>query len=125
MSPSTSALLGTDPVVFFESQRLYDMPELFHEGGVPEDAYEIPFGEPDVIIGGHTDSTGSENLNEHLSQQRADAVRQYFVANETLPYEKIIAVGYGSMRPIASNATQSGRAMNRRIDVLITPTPAP
>ncbi len=34
------------------------------------------FGEPDVIIGGHTDSTGSENLNEHLSQQRADAVRQ-------------------------------------------------
>ncbi len=79
------------------------------------------FGEPDVIIGGHTDSTGSESLNEHLSQQRADAVRQYFVANETLPYEKIIAVGYGSMRPIASNATQSGRAMNRRIDIIITP----
>jgi outer membrane protein OmpA-like peptidoglycan-associated protein len=79
------------------------------------------FGEPDVIIGGHTDSTGSEDLNEHLSQQRADAVRQYFVANQTLPYEKIIAVGYGSMRPIASNATQSGRAMNRRIDIIITP----
>ncbi|MGD8290272.1 MAG: OmpA family protein [Desulfobacterales bacterium] len=79
------------------------------------------FGEPDVIIGGHTDSTGSEEINEHLSQQRADAVRQYFVANETLPYEKIIAVGYGSMRPIASNATESGRAMNRRIDVIITP----
>jgi len=79
------------------------------------------FGEPDVIIGGHTDSTGSENLNEHLSQMRADAVRQYFVANGTLPYEKIIAVGYGSMRPLASNATESGRAMNRRIDVIITP----
>ena len=79
------------------------------------------FGEPDVIIGGHTDSTGSEEINEHLSQQRADAVRQYFVANETLPYEKIIAVGYGSMRPIASNATGIGRAMNRRIDVIITP----
>lgn len=43
-----SALLGTDPVVFFESQRLYDMPELFHEGGVPAGAYEIPFGEPDI-----------------------------------------------------------------------------
>jgi len=82
------------------------------------------FGEPDVIIGGHTDSTGSENLNEHLSQQRADAVRQYFVANQTLPYENIIAVGYGSMRPIASNATQSGRAMNRRIDIIITPKAA-
>jgi outer membrane protein OmpA-like peptidoglycan-associated protein len=79
------------------------------------------FGEPDVIIGGHTDSTGSEDLNEHLSQQRADAVRQYFVANGTLPYEKIIAVGYGSLRPLASNATESGRAMNRRIDIVITP----
>ena len=79
------------------------------------------FGEPDVIIGGHTDSTGSEELNEHLSQKRADAVRQYFVANGTLPYEKIIAVGYGSMRPLASNATESGRAVNRRIDVIITP----
>jgi len=79
------------------------------------------FGEPEVIIGGHTDSTGAEGLNEHLSQKRADAVRQYFVANGTLPYEKIIAVGYGSMRPLASNATESGRAINRRIDVIITP----
>lgn len=43
-----SALLGTDPVVFFESQRLYDMPEMFQPGGVPEGRYEIPFGEPDV-----------------------------------------------------------------------------
>jgi 2-oxoisovalerate dehydrogenase E1 component len=43
-----SALLGTDPVVFFESQRIYDQPELFHPGGVPTEAYEIPIGEPDV-----------------------------------------------------------------------------
>ena len=82
------------------------------------------FGEPDVIIGGHTDSTGSEQLNEHLSQQRAEAVREYMVANEILPFEKIIAVGYGSQRPIASNATESGRALNRRIDITITPEPA-
>jgi 2-oxoisovalerate dehydrogenase E1 component len=43
-----SALRGTDPVVFFESQRIYDTPELFHPGGVPAEAYEIPFGEPDI-----------------------------------------------------------------------------
>ncbi len=79
------------------------------------------FGEPDVIIGGHTDSSGPEPLNEHLSQQRAEAVRQYLVANGVLPFDKIIAVGYGSMRPLASNATESGRAMNRRIDVTISP----
>lgn len=44
----TSALLGTDPVIFFESQRIYDQPELFHPGGVPVESYEIPIGEPDV-----------------------------------------------------------------------------
>jgi 2-oxoisovalerate dehydrogenase E1 component len=43
-----SALTGTDPVIFFESQRLYDQTELFHEGGVPEGRYEIEMGEPDV-----------------------------------------------------------------------------
>jgi 2-oxoisovalerate dehydrogenase E1 component len=43
-----SALTGTDPVVFFESQRLYDMPELFHKTGVPAEKYLIPIGEPDL-----------------------------------------------------------------------------
>jgi len=43
-----SALVGTDPVIFFESQRIYDQPELFREGGVPEGYYEVPIGEPDV-----------------------------------------------------------------------------
>jgi 2-oxoisovalerate dehydrogenase E1 component len=43
-----SALMGTDPVVFFESQRIYDVPEEFAAGGVPEGAYEIAIGEPDV-----------------------------------------------------------------------------
>ncbi len=43
-----SALQGTDPVIFFESQRIYDIGELFHEEGVPEGYYEIPIGEPDV-----------------------------------------------------------------------------
>jgi len=43
-----SALVGTDPVVFFESQRIYDQPELFHPGGVPTGHYEIPIGVPDV-----------------------------------------------------------------------------
>jgi 2-oxoisovalerate dehydrogenase E1 component len=38
-------------VIFFESQRIYDMPELFHPGGVPEGAYEIPIGEPDIKKG--------------------------------------------------------------------------
>jgi len=81
------------------------------------------FGEPDVVIEGHTDSTGSDEVNEHLSQQRAESVRDYLVANKTLPEEKIVAIGYGSKRPLASNETAEGRAINRRIDVVISPMP--
>jgi len=79
------------------------------------------FGEPNVIIEGHTDSTGADELNEHLSQQRAEAVRAYFVANGTLTDKRLVAVGYGSKRPLASNATVEGRAINRRIDLIIVP----
>lgn len=43
-----AALQGTDPVIFFESQRIYDIGEWFHTGGVPEEYYEIPIGEPDI-----------------------------------------------------------------------------
>ncbi len=43
-----AALNGTDPVIFFESQRIYDVGEQFHQGGVPAESYEIPIGEPDV-----------------------------------------------------------------------------
>ena len=81
------------------------------------------FGEPAVVIEGHTDSTGSDEVNDHLSQQRAESVRDYLVANKTLPETKILAVGYGSKRPLASNKTEEGRAINRRIDVVISPEP--
>jgi outer membrane protein OmpA-like peptidoglycan-associated protein len=81
------------------------------------------FGEPDIVIEGHTDTTGFEVRNEHLSQKRAEAVRSYLVANGTLSMEKITAIGYGSKRPLASNRTAEGRAINRRIDVIITPRP--
>jgi OOP family OmpA-OmpF porin len=79
------------------------------------------FGEPEVVIEGHTDSTGSEALNQDLSERRAQAVRQYFVANGVLTYDEISAIGYGSEQPLASNETPEGRAINRRIDVIIMP----
>ncbi len=83
------------------------------------------FDEPEVVIEGHTDSTGTEAINAHLSQKRAEAVREYFVANSTLPPEEIAAIGYGSDRPLATNETPEGRAINRRIDVVIKPRSQP
>lgn len=74
-----------------------------------------------VTIEGHTDSTGSEELNRHLSQQRAEAVQDYLLANRVITSEKVSAIGYGPSRPLAPNTTADGRAQNRRIDVIITP----
>ncbi len=83
------------------------------------------FNAPRVIVEGHTDSTGSNEVNMLLSQQRAEAVREYMIANQTLAPDGISAVGYGSERPLASNATSAGRAINRRIDILIIPQVKP
>ncbi len=83
------------------------------------------FGQPFVTIEGHTDtteSTGQALTSQELSLRRADVVKTYLVANDTLPAGRIRATGYGSERPLAPNTTAEGRAINRRIDLLITPT---
>ncbi len=80
------------------------------------------FGNPRVVIEGHTDATGSAELNDHLSDLRANAVRDYLVANQTVNPEQIAAVGRGFSEPLASNRTSEGRAQNRRIDVTIDAT---
>jgi outer membrane protein OmpA-like peptidoglycan-associated protein len=80
------------------------------------------FDGPSVVIEGHTDSTGADEANQILSRERAKAVRDYLVANKTIPVDKIHFKGYGPTRPLASNATPEGRAINRRIDVLINPS---
>ena len=75
-----------------------------------------------ITVEGHTDSVGSNELNQRLSEERAEAVRQYMIANSKITRDKIYSVGYGETRPVASNKNESGRAMNRRIDFLIQPS---
>jgi outer membrane protein OmpA-like peptidoglycan-associated protein len=72
-----------------------------------------------IVIEGHTDAYGTDENNLVLSQQRADAVRQYLLANSPISADEIEAVGYGETRPIANNETKEGREKNRRIDVVI------
>jgi outer membrane protein OmpA-like peptidoglycan-associated protein len=76
---------------------------------------------PGALIGieGHTDSVGDNAMNLRLSQQRANSVREYLIANLGLAESQIEAFGFGASRPIASNETPEGRAQNRRIDVVI------
>jgi outer membrane protein OmpA-like peptidoglycan-associated protein len=73
---------------------------------------------PDVRIevAGHTDGSGSETLNLRLSQARAAAVRHYLASKGVKP-ERMVARGYGESEPVASNATASGKAQNRRVEL--------
>jgi OmpA-OmpF porin, OOP family len=84
-----------------------------------QDAIRL-FPDGRITIEGHTDSRGSLELNQRLSEERADAVTQYIRANIGTEFP-LRSQGFGPERPVASNETEVGRARNRRIDVVITP----
>ena len=71
-----------------------------------------------VEIGGHTDSEGSDTYNQTLSQNRAGSVRQYLI-QAGIPAAQVTAKGYGETVPVADNATEAGRALNRRTEFKI------
>jgi len=73
-----------------------------------------------VDVFGHTDSTGSVAHNQDLSERRALSVAQY-LHGRGVDGRRVSVVGYGSSRPIATNATQAGRAQNRRVEIQIAP----
>jgi outer membrane protein OmpA-like peptidoglycan-associated protein len=74
-----------------------------------------------VVVEGHTDSQGDNKKNITLSQARADAVFQYLLANMGIDISRISSIGYGAAKPIANNATEEGRAKNRRTEIVIDP----
>lgn len=71
-----------------------------------------------VSVVGHTDSTGSDAINNPLSQRRADAAKAYLVS-QGVAASRIATSGAGSTQPIASNATVDGRAQNRRVEIFV------
>ncbi|KQT66039.1 MULTISPECIES: OmpA family protein [unclassified Aureimonas] len=73
-----------------------------------------------VDVGGHTDSQGSDNYNYDLSQRRAESVADY-LASQRIDGRRLNVRGYGESQPIADNATDYGRAQNRRVEVSISP----
>jgi len=77
-------------------------------------------GPKTITVEGHTDSTGSPQINQDLSQKRASAVASY-LGSHGLDENSIRAVGYGFKKPIASNKSPVGRSQNRRVDIVITP----
>jgi outer membrane protein OmpA-like peptidoglycan-associated protein len=82
-------------------------------------AYPGPYA---LAIGGHTDSVGSDALNDKLSQARAESVRNYLMEAGIAASHLTSATGYGKHQPVADNATAAGRAKNRRVEIVIDDT---
>lgn len=75
-----------------------------------------------LLVEGYTDSVGDPEFNEQLSEQRAEAVREQLVTAGIDP-DRIEAMGHGENYPVASNETPYGRQLNRRVEVVVAPTP--
>jgi len=78
-----------------------------------EDSYS------DIVIAGHTDSTGSETYNYELGKRRAESVAKYLILQKSIDPTKIAIVSYGESSPIDDNFSSEGRSRNRRVEILV------
>lgn len=78
------------------------------------------YGKTELLIVGHTDSTGSDQYNQSLSENRAQSVQQYLQARGVIQ-QRLSAYGKGEHEPVASNASEDGRRQNRRVEIIVVP----
>ncbi len=78
----------------------------------------VKYGDTNVIVEGHTDTSGSDAVNNPLSQRRAQAVANY-TQQQGVDASRFTVTGYGSTQPVADNSTEAGRVANRRVEVAI------
>ena len=74
-----------------------------------------------IVVHGHTDNTGSDAINNPLSQNRANSVKNY-LSSQGIASSRITARGYGSTSPVADNSTAAGREQNRRVEITVYQT---
>ena len=104
-----AALAGTDPVICFESQRIYDMGERFHEGGVPEGYYEVPIGLPDVKREGKDVTIVTLGAALYVALQAADELQEkYGLSAEIIDARSIVPFDY---EPVCESVKKTGRVV--------------
>jgi 2-oxoisovalerate dehydrogenase E1 component len=104
-----SALQGTDPVIFFESQRIYDIGEMFHEPGVPENYYEIPFGEPDIKREGDDITILTIGATLYPAIKAADILKDKYGLNaEIIDARTLVPFNY---EPVIASVKKTGKIL--------------
>ncbi|MGE0632153.1 MAG: OmpA family protein [Pseudobdellovibrionaceae bacterium] len=75
-----------------------------------------------VLVEGHTDSIGAADINKKLSEARAESIKDYLISHQAIPGDVVETRGVGYEKPISTNKTKEGRAQNRRVDIVISPS---
>ncbi len=104
-----AALQGTDPVIFFESQRIYDIGEMFHESGVPEGYYEIPIGEPDIKMKGDDITILSIGATLYPVMKAAGTLKEkYGLSAEIIDARTLVPFNY---TPVIESVKKTGKIL--------------
>ncbi len=111
--------------VTFKSDVLFDVGSAAVKTGAYDELMRVAqvlnqYPQTTILIAGHTDSTGSEESNQRLSEQRALSVKNTLVG-QGVNAMRMNTTGYGETMPIADNSTEGGRQLNRRVVITITP----
>ena len=80
----------------------------------------VRYGKTHLTIVGHTDNVGSDQYNQGLSERRAKAVNDYLL-NKGVLIQRLVFLGRGETSPRATNATEEGRRLNRRVEIIVEP----
>ena len=111
--------------VTFKSDVLFDTGSANLKAGSYDEMNRVAqvlnqYPQTNIMIAGHTDSTGSEVTNQQLSERRAQAVKNALSGTGVNP-GRMSSIGYGESKPIADNNTDYGRQLNRRVEITIAP----
>jgi outer membrane protein OmpA-like peptidoglycan-associated protein len=111
-------VITLDGAVLFASGKATLLPIAEQKLGQVAEVLQNQDDSKKIVVEGHTDSVGSDENNRRLSQDRADAVRAFLVT-KGVPSARISSVGRGESTPIGDNKTPDGRAMNRRVEIIV------
>jgi hypothetical protein len=114
---------GEGLLITFDSGLLFDFDSDVVRGAARQNLTNLAnslrnYPETEVLIVGHTDNVGSATYNQGLSERRAASARNFLVS-QGVPANRIRTMGMGLTEPVASNETEAGRALNRRVEVAI------
>ena len=111
---------GVDEAVLFDTDKATIKPTAADALKQISESITKRYPGKDVRVMGFADSRGDKSYNKELSQQRAEAVKNYLITTDKMPADRLSTEAFGESQPVASNATAAGRKENRRVEIAVS-----